>query len=580
MNAIVVANSAKSVEYRQGGTPGPVGIIFSDSGWSQGSSYPSRTALFHNGSTYRSIRTHTADLDNEPGLGAGWETYWRVLAEGFEVGIVGGAQPFSQELSDISALAANDDDVLQRKAGAWEHRSPSQLKVDLGLNLVNNTSDADKPVSTAQGTAIAAAQTAAQNFATAADAALNTALTTYADNAADAAQAAAEGFATAADATLNASLTAYADTKAPYVATKTLLKNTVLVNGVMYDKSTGDIFLPLPKTDMYDTDLGVSYNAIAAVDGESNIRISLYDANKAWVRDKFLYKHRNMAAGWFDMIGDGSVSGADMYTRMGYSWEVMKLIQRSLEFPGGFFETGGQVNLPYRQGSVVSLLAVHAGIIAQPDTIFATNAPNGADVFQINGLSHFFIRGNPTLKSTITGGSPTQGSNGISITNGGEELDFEVTGLNLPTLDTGSGTDGGKVCSVQPGSTSLEVGRINAKVFAKGCAYAGSCDLTPTNMLTKKMRVTMEIHAEDCYRWGVVSNASPSGVISDDHVDGIVYYGSSLNCQQDLVLGRCFGGRFEVHLKSTKTAAQKRLMPDGSTPWVASTPEVDRKSVV
>lgn len=64
-------------------------------------------------------------------------------------------------VSRIEALAASDDDVLQRKAGAWTNRTPGQLKTDLalvkgdvGLGNVDNTSDANKPVSTAQQTAL------------------------------------------------------------------------------------------------------------------------------------------------------------------------------------------------------------------------------------------------------------------------------------------------------------------------------------------------------------------------------------------------------------------------------------------
>ena len=63
-----------------------------------------------------------------------------------------------------SALTPADDDVLQRKAGAWINRTPSQIKADLGLTKadvglgnVDNTSDVDKPVSTAQAAADALA---------------------------------------------------------------------------------------------------------------------------------------------------------------------------------------------------------------------------------------------------------------------------------------------------------------------------------------------------------------------------------------------------------------------------------------
>ncbi len=70
-------------------------------------------------------------------------------------------QASSTDLTAIAALTPTNDDVLQRKAGAWTNRTPAQLKTDLsltksdvGLSNVDNTSDANKPVSTATQTAL------------------------------------------------------------------------------------------------------------------------------------------------------------------------------------------------------------------------------------------------------------------------------------------------------------------------------------------------------------------------------------------------------------------------------------------
>lgn len=81
-------------------------------------------------------------------------------------------QPIDVDLTDISALNPNDNDILQRKAGAWTNRTPAQLKSDLalskgdvGLGNVDNTSDVDKPVSTLQASADAAVLASAQSYA-------------------------------------------------------------------------------------------------------------------------------------------------------------------------------------------------------------------------------------------------------------------------------------------------------------------------------------------------------------------------------------------------------------------------------
>ena len=72
-----------------------------------------------------------------------------------------GKQPLDSDLTAIAAIAPANDDVIQRKAGAWANRTPAQYKIDLaltkgdvGLGSVDNTSDAAKPVSTAQQTAL------------------------------------------------------------------------------------------------------------------------------------------------------------------------------------------------------------------------------------------------------------------------------------------------------------------------------------------------------------------------------------------------------------------------------------------
>jgi peptidoglycan/xylan/chitin deacetylase (PgdA/CDA1 family) len=72
-----------------------------------------------------------------------------------------GKQPLDSDLSAVAALTPTDDDVLQRKAGSWTSRTPNQLKADLavtksdvGLSNVDNTSDLNKPASTAVQTAL------------------------------------------------------------------------------------------------------------------------------------------------------------------------------------------------------------------------------------------------------------------------------------------------------------------------------------------------------------------------------------------------------------------------------------------
>lgn len=72
-------------------------------------------------------------------------------------------QPLDSDLTTIAALAPANDTVIQRKSGLWVASTMATIKTDLvlnktdvGLSSVDNTSDAGKPVSTAQAAAIAA----------------------------------------------------------------------------------------------------------------------------------------------------------------------------------------------------------------------------------------------------------------------------------------------------------------------------------------------------------------------------------------------------------------------------------------
>lgn len=73
-----------------------------------------------------------------------------------------GKQQIDLDLTTIAGLTPADGDVLQRVSGSWANRTASQLKTslslsrsDVGLPNVDNTSDADKPVSIPQAASIA-----------------------------------------------------------------------------------------------------------------------------------------------------------------------------------------------------------------------------------------------------------------------------------------------------------------------------------------------------------------------------------------------------------------------------------------
>ncbi len=72
-----------------------------------------------------------------------------------------GSQPLDADLTTIAGLTATTDNFVVSVASAWASRTPAQAKTtlalvkgDVALGSVDNTSDAAKPVSTAQQTAL------------------------------------------------------------------------------------------------------------------------------------------------------------------------------------------------------------------------------------------------------------------------------------------------------------------------------------------------------------------------------------------------------------------------------------------
>ena len=63
-------------------------------------------------------------------------------------------QPLDSDLTTIAGLTATADNFIGSSGSAWAARTPAQVKTSLALANVDNTSDANKPVSTATQTAL------------------------------------------------------------------------------------------------------------------------------------------------------------------------------------------------------------------------------------------------------------------------------------------------------------------------------------------------------------------------------------------------------------------------------------------
>jgi hypothetical protein len=65
-----------------------------------------------------------------------------------------GKQPIDSDLTAIAALSPSNDDIIQRKAGAWTNRSMSQLRTDLQVPKIIQLAASDETTALTTGTKI------------------------------------------------------------------------------------------------------------------------------------------------------------------------------------------------------------------------------------------------------------------------------------------------------------------------------------------------------------------------------------------------------------------------------------------
>ena len=90
-----------------------------------------------------------------------WDIDWTLTDQADLQAALSAKQALDNDLTSIAGLTPANDDIIQRKSGAWTNRTMAQLKADLslvkadvGLWNVDNTSDANKPISTVTQTAL------------------------------------------------------------------------------------------------------------------------------------------------------------------------------------------------------------------------------------------------------------------------------------------------------------------------------------------------------------------------------------------------------------------------------------------
>ncbi|MCU7371550.1 hypothetical protein PEC18_12005 [Paucibacter sp. O1-1] len=269
----------------------------------------------------------------------------------------------------------------------------------------------------------------------------------------------------------------------------------------------------------------------------------------------------------WNVRADGSMTMAQMMAALSAAWASALANGHDLYFDAGDYVIQ-EANFPWRRATPGVLLDCRNVTLwcAGPATVFRTVSVSGADVFQLNSLKNFHVKGFPTLSGTVTGS--VHGTNGVSVTNGWDNITLEICGLNLPSLDKGDYVDGGKAFTAQPGSTGNPCGRIQVKVVARGCAEAFGFEPDLVAAAAKRTAIDVEFVAEDCYIGAKLVAAEASGPVAAGITSGVTLRGQSIDCQKDLVAQRIHGLDANVQVVTTKSAVERRKAP-GGTAWLA-----------
>lgn len=276
----------------------------------------------------------------------------------------------------------------------------------------------------------------------------------------------------------------------------------------------------------------------------------------------------------FGAVGDGSLTTTQMHAALTVAWTAALAGTFDLYFPPGTYDCGVN-NFPFRNTVNTSLLDCGNLTIwcSGQRTILRTTSVEGADVLNLNALKNIHVRGFPLLTGTVTGSAA--GTNGVSVTNGWDNITLEIYCLNLPYVDkTGtadSHIDGGKALTIQPGSGANLCGLLKATVIADGCAEGFGYEPDLSTAATKATVIDVDFIARNCYVGFKCVAAGASSALSVNMALGVTAYGHAVDCQYGVILQRAHGVDTDVQLSGNKTTAAKRLGPNGALWFAADT---------
>lgn len=231
----------------------------------------------------------------------------------------------------------------------------------------------------------------------------------------------------------------------------------------------------------------------------------------------------------------------------------------NLYFPSGIYDVGIR-NFPFRSSQIQSktLLDCKSIIIygSGKSTIFMTNSNDGADVLQLNNLKNLTIKDISITAKLLS--KNKSGSNGISITNGFDNINLEnIFIYDLPGVDKNTYIDGGKGVTIQISKGNLSPkGVVNVKnVNVKNSAYGFKMDANQSDILnySTTIKINISMTVENAYQGYSVTFAAPYMRFDNLAKLNITSVMKLINCQQYVRMSRVVGGKYNFILEKSQS---------------------------
>lgn len=268
-------------------------------------------------------------------------------------------------------------------------------------------------------------------------------------------------------------------------------------------------------------------------------------------------------------------------THYSWNWDKMKkmvdlCVQQNLNihFPKGQFSCGN-ANFPLNYDYIPGVLKDLKNIIISGegrDTVLRTDSQTGADVLLLHSVKNitlrdFAITATVAIKTPI---KPNGGSNGVSLIDGFDNITLEnIHVFDLEGVEYPDYIDGAKAFTIQNGElNTIPTGKLKLiNCSSKNNAYGWRHDGVLSDVMQNDTDIDIDLTIEKSWLGFSVSFADATDVF--DKNKRINYKGkvTLIDCQQDIILGRLYGGDLNFYIQSDKDETELTKNPLTNQLW-------------